>query len=101
MSADKEGEAALNRARLASLYTLSVDLMDKALWDEAVTALGRTIELSGDMEDSFFLGEARFRKALCYKKLGRQTELLREKQMVAADQTFFIGDKVLGIRDLD
>jgi hypothetical protein len=101
MSAGKEDEAAQNRARLAGLHALSVNLMDKALWDEALTALGQTIELSEDMGDAFFLEEARFRKALCYQKLGWRAEMLKEKQMVAADQTFFIGDKTLGIRDLD
>jgi hypothetical protein len=93
MSADK--------AQLANLYTLSVDLMDKKLWDEAVAALGRTIELSEEMQEPFFLEESRFRRALCYQILGRQTELMKEKQMIAADQTFFIGDKVLGVGDLD
>ena len=94
-------EGRRGRVRLANFYALSVFLMDKELWDQAVTALGWTIRLSEDAEESFFLEESRFRKALCHKKLGQQTELLKEKVMVSADQTFLIGDKVLGIRDLD
>jgi hypothetical protein len=90
-----------SRVQLAELYSTSVQLMDKERWDEAVVALGRTIELSEELEEPFFLEESRFRKALCYKILGRQIELLKAKRLISADQTFFIGDKVLGPRDLD
>jgi len=98
---DGADEGRPERVRLANLYTLSVFLMDKESWDKAVTALGWTIKLSEDMEEFFFLEESRFRKALCHKMLGQQIELLKEKEMVSADETFFIGDKVLGVRDLD
>ncbi len=98
---EKEDKARPNRVRLANLYTLSVFLMDRELWDKAVIALGWTIKLSEDMDEFFFLGDSRFRKALCHKMLGQQIELLKEKAMVSADKTFFIGDKILGVKDLD
>src|SRR5260370_37858302 len=90
---EKEGKARRDRIRLANLYTLSVFLMDKEFWDKAVTALGWTIKLSEDMEDFYFLEESRFRKALCHKMLNKRIELLKEKEMGSADQTFFIGDR--------
>ena len=98
---EKEGKARCDRIRLANLYTLSVFLMDKEFWAKALTALGWTIKLSEDMDEFYFLEDSRFRKALCHKMLNQRIELLKEKQMVSADQTFFIGDRVLGIRDLD
>jgi hypothetical protein len=89
------------RVRLANLYTLSVFLMDKECWAEAATALGWTIKLSEDMSELFFLEDARFRKALCHKMLGQPIAMLKEKERVSADKTFFVGDKVLGVGDLD
>jgi hypothetical protein len=75
--------------------------MDKECWDKAVTALAWTIKLSEDMEESFFLDDSRFRKALCHKILGQRIEMMKEKQKVSANETFFIGDEVLGVRDLN
>jgi hypothetical protein len=89
------------RVRLANLYTLSEFLMDKECWAEAVTALDWTIKLSEDMNEFFFLENARFGKALCHKMLGQPIAMLKEKQRVSADKTFFIGGKVLGVGDLD
>jgi hypothetical protein len=80
---------------------LSVFLTDKELWDKAVTALAWTIKLSEDMNEFYFLDDARFRKAFCHKMLGQRIAMLKERAMVSADHPFFIGDKVLGVRDLD
>jgi hypothetical protein len=98
---DGEDEGRRDRVRLTNLYKLSVFLMDNELW-KAVTALRWTIKLSEDMEEAYFLEDSRFRKALCHKMLGQRNEMLKEKEMISAadDETFFIGDKVLGVRDL-
>jgi hypothetical protein len=103
-SADASGAKNVERrqrVRLANLYTLSVFLMDKECWAEAVTALGWTIKLSEDMNEFFFLEDARFRKAFCHKMLGQPIAMLKEKERVSADKTFFVGDKALGVGDLD
>jgi hypothetical protein len=75
--------------------------MDKEYWDKAVTALAWTIKLSEDMDEPYFLEESRFRKAFCHKILGHRIEMLKEKETISADETFFIGDEVLGVRDLN
>lgn len=98
---EKEREERQNRGRLANLYNLSVFLMDKECWDKAVTALGWTINLSEDTDEPFFLEDSRFRKAFCHKKLGQRIEMLKEMKKVSANETFFIGDEVLGVRDLN
>ena len=97
----KEREERRKRGRLANLYGLSVFLMDKECWDKAVTALEWTIRLSDDMDEPFFLEESRFRKAFCHKALGQKIEMLKEMKKVSANKTFFIGDEVLGVRDLN
>jgi hypothetical protein len=98
---EKEREERRNRGRLANLYELSIFLMDKECWEKAVTALGWTIKLSEDMDEPYFLEDSRFRKASCHKILGQRIEMLKEKKKVSANKTFFIGDEVLGVRDLD
>ena len=98
---EKEREDRRNRVRLTNLYKLSVFLMDKECWEKAVTALGWTLKLSEDMDEPYFLEDSRFRKALCHKMMGQQIEMLQQKEMVSADKTFFIGDRILGVRDLD
>jgi hypothetical protein len=50
---------------------------------------------------ALFLEESRFRKAFCHKILGQRVEMLKEKEKISADETFFIGDEVLGVRDLN
>jgi hypothetical protein len=95
-------EEGRDRARLANLYTLSVCLLNKELWDKAVTAYAWTIKLSEDLDEPFFLESSRFCKAFCHKMLGQRRELLKEKKMISADKTFFVGDRmVLSVKDLD
>src|ERR1700730_504237 len=98
---EKEREERQTRGRLANLYNLSVFLMEKECWEKAVTALEWTIRLSDDMDEPFFLEESRFRKAFCHKILGQRIEMLKEKEKISADEIFFIGDAVLGVRDLN
>ena len=98
-----EGEDAgrRDRVRLANLYRLSVFLVEKELWQKAVTAFTWTIKLSEDMDDIFFIESSRFNKAFCHKKLDQRLELQKEKEMISSDETFLVGYELLGIRDLD
>jgi hypothetical protein len=99
--ADVEDPGRRDRVRLANLYKLSVFLTDNELWDKAVTALAWTIKLSEEMDEPFFLEDSRFQKAFCHKMLGQKIEMLKEKKMISAHKTFFVGNKDLGVRDLD
>jgi hypothetical protein len=98
---EKPGRGKRDSTRLTNLYKLSVFLSDREDWDKALTALARTIKFSEDMDDVFYLGECRFRKALCHKMLGQPVDMMKEKAMISADRTFFIGTKLLGVGDLD
>ena len=91
-----------DRTRLGNLYTLSEFLLDKELWDIAVTAYTWTIKLSEDLDESFFLESSRFCKAFCHKMLGQRCEMLKEKNMISSDKTFFVGSRMnLSVKDLD
>jgi hypothetical protein len=75
--------------------------MDRECWDQAINAHDWTIRLSEDLKEPYFLGDSRFRRALCYKRLGLRAELAWEKQMIAPDAICFIEGKRMGIKDLD
>jgi hypothetical protein len=99
---DVEDPGRRDRVRLTNLYKLSVFLMeDRESWDNAVTALARTIKLSEELKEPFYLEESRFQKALCHKMLGQRIEMLKVKTMVSPHKIFMIGDEDLGIGDLD
>jgi hypothetical protein len=100
-SNERESEARRDRVRLANLYRFSTFLMDRECWHQAITAHDWTIRLSEDLQEPYFLGDSRFQKAFCYKRLGLRAELAREKQMIAPDETCFIEGRLLGFKDLD
>jgi hypothetical protein len=100
-SNEQDGEARRDRVCLANLYGFSTFLMDRECWDQAITAHDWTIRLSEDLKEPYFLGDSRFQKAFCYKKLGLRAELVREKQMITPDATCFIEGRLMGIKDLD
>jgi hypothetical protein len=99
--ANLEDPGRRDRVRLANLFKLSIFLTDNELWDKAVTALAWTINLSVELDEHFFLEDSRFQKAFCHKMLGQTIEMLKEKKMISANRTFFVGDKDLGLGDLD
>jgi len=100
-SEGKTGEPR-DRARLANLYNLSEFLIDKELWDKAVTAYAWTIKLSEDMDEHFFLESSRFCKAFCHKMLGQRREVLKEKEMISSNRTFVVRNRMLlSVKDLD
>ena len=91
-----------NNARLVHLYVLSAFLLDEELWDEAVMGFASTIKLSEALDDVYFLDSARCSKAFCHKMLGQRREMLKEREMLDPEQTYFVGVAIgfLSPRDL-
>jgi tetratricopeptide (TPR) repeat protein len=54
-------------------------LMDDKMWQDAILTFDRLISLSEEKGDSYFLDDARLRKMLCLRKLGRDQEIKTEK----------------------
>jgi tetratricopeptide (TPR) repeat protein len=86
---------------LPHAYRLSVFLMDAKQWFEANAALDQLISLSEDQHDVYFLDEARFRKIICLKELGRDGEVPEQKAKIDPDGSFFIDNRCYRVRDLD
>jgi len=85
---------------LPHLYQLSVMLMDAEHWEEADVVLKEAISLSQAKNDAYFLGECRFRRAVCLHALRRSDELEQAKAQIPADLSIFIGDGLYRIDDL-
>jgi tetratricopeptide (TPR) repeat protein len=85
---------------LPHLYQLSVLLMDAKHWNEADVVLGEIIALSLAKDDVYFLGDCRFRKAVCLKRLGRVDELKQVIATIPVELSVFIGDKLCRIDDI-
>jgi hypothetical protein len=87
---------------LAHLYSLAVLLMDDAeRWLAADLILDELIRLSESKDDHYFLNEARFRKILCLRALGRDEGIGALKAKLAPDTRVFIGSGSYSIDDLD
>jgi len=86
---------------LPNLYRLSVFLMDAQLWSEADVVLDELISLSELNGDAYFIDEARFRKILCLKRLGRVDEIELEKGKIATGTEVFIEERLYRLDDLD
>ena len=76
-------------------------LMDEQLWLEAIEAVSELISLSEQGGDEYFLNDARFRKAVCLKALGRHAEIPSQKRNIVPDTEVLIGDKFYTLEDLD
>lgn len=85
---------------LAQLYERSVQLMDDARWSDAETVLEDLIRLSEQNGDSYFLTEARFRKIMCLKALGRLDEIPSLKSKIPPNAEVFMDDGKYRIEDL-
>jgi tetratricopeptide (TPR) repeat protein len=82
-------------------YRLCYLLMDQELWPEALEAADELISLSERCNESYFLDDARFRKALCLKALGRHVEIPSLKRNIAPDVVVFTAGRLYGLDDLD
>ena len=85
---------------ISHLYQLSVLLMDAKRWDDADLALSKLIALSLAQNEVYFISEARFRRAMCLKKLGRLTEFQQMNAEIPMGTRVFIGDKSCRIEDV-
>ena len=85
---------------LPHLYYLAVFLMDAERWLEADAALDELIRLSEHTNEVYFLDDARFRKIICLKALGRFEEIPTQKAEITPNAEVFIGDKKYRINDL-
>lgn len=82
-------------------YLLSIYLMDDELWLEALEAASELISLSEQNDEPYFLDDARFRKLLCLKELGRHAEIPSQKRNIPPDIVVFSGDRLYTLDDLD
>jgi hypothetical protein len=82
-------------------YMLSAYLMNDQLWLEAIEPLTELIALSERSGDPYFLDDARLRKLLCLKALGRDDEIPLEKHNIAPDALVVIDGRFYTLDDLD
>lgn len=82
-------------------YLLSIYLMDDERWLEALEATSQLISLSEQRGEPYFLDDARFRKLLCLKALGRHDEIPSQKQGIPPDIVVFSGDRLYTLADID
>jgi hypothetical protein len=85
---------------LPHLYRLAVLLMNTEQWLDANSTLDELIRLSEQRNDFYFLDNARFRKIMCLKLLGRFEEIQAQRDKIAPNTEVFIGAKRYGISDL-
>ena len=85
---------------LPHLYQLSVLLMDVKRWDEADGVLRDLVALSVTQNETYFLCEGRFRRAICLKELGRLTEFQLAKAEIPLGTRIFIGNRSYQIDDI-
>jgi len=73
--------SAAQRQILAGSYMLADQLREQQYWYEAESTFQKVVELSLAMNEAFFLNDARLRRAVCLKKLGK----MREYEQVKAE----------------
>ena len=69
-------------------------------WLEAVEALDELISLSEQNDDAYFLDDARFRKAICLKALGRDAEIEALKREIQPDAQIYFDGRIYTVKDL-
>ena len=83
------------------LYWLCEYLMNGERWLEAIEAADELIAWSERSGNPYFLDDARFRKALCLKALGRYAELPPLIRILPPDIESFTCDRLYSLDDLD
>jgi hypothetical protein len=76
--------------------TLGVELMDIEHWSDAEVVLDELVALSKAKDESYFLDDARLKRALCLKYLGRRHEMEELKAEIPAMAGAFICREDLG-----
>jgi len=78
------------RQILAGSYMIADQLREQQYWNEAESIFHKVVELSLAMNEGFFLHDARLRRAVCLKKIGRMRESERAKAEVPAGTRIMI-----------
>jgi tetratricopeptide (TPR) repeat protein len=86
---------------LPHLFRLSVFLMDAERWAEANVTLDELISLSESKDEAYFLDDARIRKIMCLKRLGRTAEIPQQKAKIAPGTSVYIGDRSYNVDDVE
>lgn len=86
---------------LPHLYRLAVLYMDAERWLDANAVLDELVSLSEKNNDTYFVDEARFRKIVCLKALGREDEIRDHKAKISADAAVYIGDRYYRLDDFN
>jgi Protein of unknown function len=76
-------------------------LMETESWDDANAVLDEVILLSESKGEGDFVDDARLRKIICLRALGRDEEIGILKAKLAPGTKVFIGSRNYGIDDLD
>jgi tetratricopeptide (TPR) repeat protein len=72
---------------LSHLCLLSDYLMEAGSWQDAIGIIDRLISLSEEQGEVYFLDDARIKKTLCLRNLGRDREIRLERAKVTANAT--------------
>lgn len=84
-------------ARTSHHHTLGRALINAERWAEADLSFQQVIAICLARDDSYYLNEARYRRALCLKALGRREELEKVKAELPAN---FYNDWIYRIEDV-
>jgi hypothetical protein len=78
------------RESLAGAYMVAHWLREQNYWDEAQAIYLDVVKRSLEMNEAFFLDDARLSRAVCLKNLGRMSEYRHAKSEVPAGTTISI-----------
>lgn len=88
------------RQFLAASYMIADQLREQQFWYEAESIFYKVVELSLAMNEAFFLNDARLRRVVCLKNLGRINEYERAKTEVPAGTAILIDGVNWRVEDL-
>ncbi|MCS3726469.1 hypothetical protein [Bradyrhizobium betae] len=88
------------RRTLAGAYTAAHWLREQNYWDEAQAIYLDVVKRSLEMNEAFFLNDARLSRAVCLKNLGRMNEYELAKAEVPPGTTCLIDWVIWRVEDL-
>lgn len=88
------------RQILAGCYMMADQLREQEYWNEAESIFHTVIDLSLSMNEAFFLNDARLRRAVCLKRLGKIREYQRAKAEVPVGTRILIDGVDWRVEDL-
>lgn len=99
VSLGDNGDASMRRV-LAALHMLACLLMDHEYWLPAELVVKELVRLSLSSNETFFLDDARFRRAVCLKALRRTDEYETAKAEIPAGTRIFMSDGEWRVQDI-